>query len=236
MLKIANYFCSHEYIFKTPFWKYLCSSLQEYVLMDKNYESEIWKVINKVTNKKDTEKYLINIWCNIWRRAIDLAKNYNYKVIAFEPAPHTYYSLMVNVALSDLLNQFETYNLALWNESTTLNFEYRKYHNGSSHIIDNNEQAKIEWWEIIKVPVRRFDDLWIDTEKIENTRLIIMDVEWFELNVLKWMENTLKKFSNINLIVEIWNNKENKSETIKFMNSLWYSEKQIDDSNRLFSK
>ena len=63
-----------------------------------------------------------------------------------------------------------------------------------------------------------------------------MDVEWFELNVLKWMENTLKRFSNINLIVEIWNNKENKSETIKFMNSLWYSEKQIDDSNRLFSK
>lgn len=236
MLKLANCFCSQEYIFNTPFWKYLSSSLQEYLLMDKNYESEIWKVIHKVTDKKDTEKYLINIWCNVWRRAIDLAKNYNYKVIAFEPAPHTYYSLMVNVALSDLLKKFETYNIALWNENTTLNFEYRKFHNGSSHIVDNNNEAKVVGWEIIKVPVKRFDDLWIEKEKIEKIRLIIMDVEWFELNVLKWMKNTLKSFSNISIIIEIRDNKENKNETIKFMNDLWYMEKQIDDSNRLFTK
>lgn len=235
MLKFANFFCSKEYIFNTPFWKYLCSSLQEYVLMDKDYETDIWKVIKKVTDKKDNSKYLINIWCNIWRWAIDLAKNYNYKVIAFEPAPHTYYSLTVNIALSDLLKCFEIYNIALWNENTTLNFEYRKFHNGSSHIMDNND-VKFDGWEIIKVPVKRFDDLWIEKEKIENTRLIIMDVEWFELNVLKWMKNTLKSFSNISIIIEIWDNKENKNETIKFMNDLWYMEKQIDDSNRLFTK
>ena len=101
--------------------------------------------------------------------------------------------------------------------------------------MDNND-VKFDGWEIIKVPVKRFDDLWIEKEKIENTRLIIMDVEWFELNVLKWMKNTLKSFSNISIIIEIWDNKENKNETIKFMNDLWYMEKQIDDSNRLFTK
>lgn len=45
----------------------------------------------------------------------------------------------------------------------------------------------------IKVPVKRFDDLWIDSNKIDKTRLVIMDVEWFELNVLKWMGENTKK-------------------------------------------
>lgn len=235
MLKVANYFCSKEYIFNTPFWKYLSWSLQEYVLMDDNYEPEIWKLIKKLSDKK-WEKYLINIWCNVWRWAIDLAKNFNYNVIAFEPAPIIYNSLLTNVTLSWLLEKFELYNIALWNENTNLNFEYRKFHNGSSHIIDNNGDAKVVGWEIIKVPVKKFDDLWILKEKIEKTRLIIMDVEWFELNVLKWMESSLKKFSNVNFIMEIWNDKTNKSETIKLMNNLWYHENQIDDSNWLFSK
>jgi hypothetical protein len=35
----------------------------------------------------------------------------------------------------------------------------------------------LEYKNIIKIPVKRFDDLDIDAEKIDKTRLIIMDVE-----------------------------------------------------------
>lgn len=240
LLKVANYFCSKEYIFNTPFWKYLTSSLQEYILMDNDYEPDIYKTIKNVENKlkskqENTDKYLINIWANIWRWTIDLAKNFWYKVIAIEPAPHTYYSLRVNIALSDLLDKIETYNVALWNENTNLRFEYRKYHNGSSHIIDEND-ITIAWWEIIEVPVKKFDDLQINKEKIKATRLIVMDVEWFELNVIKWMQKTLSEFENINIIMEIWEDKKNKENTINFMENLWYSAKKIDNSDWLFSK
>lgn len=112
LLRIANRFCSKEYIFTTPFWKYLCKWLQEYILMNKNYEPWIWNIIKKLSQNHDGG-YIINIWCNIWRWTIDLAKNYNYKVLAFEPAPKTYYSLNVNVALSNLLNNVQTFNVAL---------------------------------------------------------------------------------------------------------------------------
>ena len=40
-------------------------------------------------------------------------------------------------------------------------------------------------------------------KKIKSTRLVIMDVEWYELNVLKWMEKSLKEFHDINIIMEI---------------------------------
>ena len=82
----------------------------------------------------------------------------------------------------------------------------------------------------------KFDDLWIEKEIIKKTRLIIMDVEWFEFNVIKWMEKSLKEFHNINIIMEIRENKKNKENTIEYMKQLWYSCKKIGNWNYLFSK
>ena len=235
LLRIANRFCSKEYIFTTPFWKYLCKWLQEYILMNKNYEPWIWNIIKKLSQNHDGG-YIINIWCNIWRWTIDLAKNYNYKVLAFEPAPKTYYSLNVNVALSNLLNNVQTFNVALWDKNGFAKFEYEEYHNWSSHIIDNNKNNLNLWWKIIDVPLKKFDDLGIEDGIIKNTRLLIMDVEWFEFNVLRWMKDTLKIFKNISLIIEIWEDSKTKEETIKFLEDLWYKTDKIDESNYLFSK
>lgn len=232
MWKLANKICSKKYICNTPFWNYIIWSLNEYAQMDINYEKEIWNIINKLSKNLKGDKYLINIWCNIWRRAIDCSKNYKYKVIAFEPAPETFNKLRINIALSSLCDVFELYNLALWDTNTTLNFEYKEFHNGSSQIV---KDKPLEWWTLIQVPVKKFDDLEISQEKIDKTRLIIMDVEWFEFNVIKWMEKSLKEFHDINIIMEIWEN-PNKDNTINFMKNLWYSISQIDEANYLFSK
>lgn len=226
--------CTKKVLIESPFWNYLVQSLNEYAQIDKNYEYEIWKVISKVTkNNIDNNKFLINIWCNIWRWSIDCAKNYNYNVIAFEPAPENFDKLRINIALSKLIDKFETYKIALWDKEWMAKFEYKSFHNWSSQIV---KDTALEWWEIIDVPVKRFDDLWIDNEKIEHTRLIIMDVEWFELNVLKWMENTLKKFHDINIIMEIRDDKKNKDAVINLMKWSNYTAKQIDKDNWLFSK
>lgn len=232
MRKIANKICQKKVLINSKFWSYLVQSLNEYGQMDENYEPEIWKIIRKNIDRRN-DNYLINVWCNIWRRSIAVAKEYWFHVIAFEPAPETFDKLRINIALSKLIDKFELYNVALWDKEWTVNFEYKPFHNWSSQIV---KDVALEWWEIIQVPVKRFDDLWIEKEKIEKTRLIIMDVEGFELNVLKWMEKSLKEFKDINIIVEIWDGQDNKEKTINYMKSLWYKEKPVDKDNRLFTK
>ena len=139
----------------------------------------------------------------------------------FEPAPETFEKLKINIALSWLTEKFELYNVALWNEEWKLDFEFIPFHTWGSHILKG--VGVLEWGDIIQVPVKRFDDLLIDNEKIDKTRLIIMDVEWFEANVLMGMENSL-------------NNKESKEKVMNLMKNLKYSVKQIDKDNWLFTK
>lgn len=239
MVKIAeNILCKRPYLINTDFGNYIWNSMMTYFLLNENYEPEIKKVIEKCWEKnRGKNSIMLNIWCNIWRRAIDCAKNFNYNVIAFEPAPEIYDTFVTNVALSRLVDKVMSYNIALWSDNSTMKFWYNKYiNNGSSHIITWKSKYDYDWWVVIEVPVRRFDDLWIDDQKIEGTRLIIMDVEWFELNVLKWMKNTLKKFHDIDIIMEIRDDQKNKDSVITLMEWLWYIAKQIDKDDRLFTK
>ena len=198
------------------------------------YEPEIYDIIKKVSNwYKKNDYYMINVWCNVWRRGIACAKQFWYNVLAFEPAPETYRRLKINTLLSNLENKIETFNIWLWDENNIMKFDYVPQFNWISKVI--TEWDKIEW-EVIEVPIKRFDDLHIDKEKITKTRLMIMDVEWFEYHALKWMQNTLKEFHDISIIIEIWDQDKDKNKTIDFMKSLWYSIKRIDKTNWLFSK
>lgn len=239
MVKIAeNILCKRPYLINTEFGNYLWNSMMTYFLLNENYELKIKKIIENVSKLNwNSENIMINVWCNIWRWSIDCAKNYNYNVIAFEPAPEIYDTFITNVALSKLHNKVESYNIALWAENSKMKFYYSKFiNNGSSHIIIWKSKNDFDWWVIIEVPVKRFDDLWIEKEKIEKTRLVIMDVEWYEYHVLRGMEKTLKQFKDINIIVEIRENHKDKEKTIDYMKSLWYKVKSIDSDNRLFTK
>lgn len=218
-----------DYIFTTPFWKYLCTTTNEYFMMDKDYEPEIKKIINQ-----GKWKYFINIGCNIWRWAIDIAKNYWYNVLAFEPVPYTYNELRINVILSNLEDKIKMYNIWLWSKNGKMHMEYKPRWCGASHVVEDN-YTKTENGDIIEVNIKRFDDLKIDNEIITNTKLIIMDVEWFEYEVIKWMKNTLCNLHNVKIIVEIRDN-PNKEGTIKFMKDLWYNVKKIDEADYLFYK
>ena len=234
ILTIASNICTKEYIFNTPFWKYIWASLYWYSQMNEDYESEVKNIVDEYSYKlrNGSDKYLLNIWCNIWRWAIYLSKKYNYKVIAFEPAPETYYRFRTNIAFSWLLDMFETYNIWLWNENWLMKFEYNIKSNWSAHIIKDGNTNK----DVLMIPVKKFDDLKIEKEKIENTRLIIMDVEWFEYDALRWMEKNLKNFHDVSIIVEIWEHQKNKENTLDFMKNLWYSIEKIWNEDYLFKK
>ncbi len=180
------------------------------------------------------DKYLINIGSNIWRWSIWLAKKYNYNVIAFEPVPLIYHQLRTNVVLSDLEDKITTYNIWLWNKNSKMHMEYKRWRCWNSHIVEDNYE-EVEWWDIVTVNVKKFDDLWIDDSIIKKTKLIIMDVEWFEFNVINWMSETLSKLKNISIIMEIHENPK-KNDTIKFMEDLWYKSSIVFDWNYLFKK
>lgn len=235
LITLASNICKKEYIFNTPFGKYIWASLYWYTQMVEDYEIEIKNIVDKISEKKnDSKDVLINIWANIWRWAIYLSYKYWYDVIAFEPSPETYYRFKTNICFSWLDSRFETYNIWLWNQNWIMKFEYNIKSNWCAHIIEEDDNADKK--DIINISVKKFDDLWIDKEKIKRVWLIIMDVEWFELNVLRWMEKTLKNLDNIQIICEIREWKKDKKETLKFMENIGYTVKQIDNENYLFKK
>lgn len=228
-LKKASQF--QDCIVKTKHWEYMCSNFHDFLMVDDNYEPEMNNAIKKVNKTKGD--YLINIGCNVWRWAIACAKMYGYNVIAFEPAPETFRRLKINVLLSKLEDKIQIMNVWLWNNNWTMKFDYIPQRNWWSKIIQDDTILE---WNTIEVPVKRFDDLNIDDEKIEKTRLIIMDVEWFEYQALKWMEKSLKKFHDISIMVEIWKDHKDKENTINFMKWLWYTAKEIDEGDWVFKK
>lgn len=232
--KLSSY--SWKYIYDTPFWKYACYNMHDFRMMDPNYEPQIQSLIKKISKALPSGEdiYFINIWSNIGRYSIDLAKNYGYRVLAFEPAPETYEHLKNNIVLSKLEDFITTYNFALWNSNDILSFEFLPWSNWGSYI----KWCGSEQWHEIFVPVKKFDELWISESIIKKTKLIIMDVEWFEYNVLQWMQFSLDQFTNVNIIMEIsqTRNKKHKDTIFSFMEAKWYSYEQIDRDDRLFYK
>ncbi len=223
----------HRYIYNTSFWNYICRNFHDACMLTEDYELSIQNEIKNIAKSKKDWDIFINIWANIWRWSIALTKQYWYKTIAFEPAPETFKALQFNSLLSNTNEQINICNFWLWNEKWYLNFEYNIARNWWSKFIE--EQKNKEWTNLLTVAVNKFDDF-IDANYISKIRLIIMDVEGYEYQVLQWMYQSLKGFKDIKIIMEILKDNKNKSKTINFMTNLWYIMKQIDDDNYLFSK
>ncbi len=234
---VLNKKLRREYIFTTPFWKFIGRTSNARSVMQEDYELETKKVLLHNAKKYNSEdKYFLNIWTHVGRRAIDLAKNYNYQGVCFEPSPETFKSLKVNAILSDVESKLRFYNLALGDEDSTMKFVYQPSHDWGSHIVQTDEDLIIDKDSIhINVPVKKLDSL-IDEELLKKTRLVLIDVEWFELNVLKGARESLKTFKNIDIVMEIFHYNPKKKETIAFMEELGYSSKKIGKDDRIFSK
>ncbi len=225
-----------DVIFTTPFWKFLASNPNWYFVMEENYEPMVKKIIIDNVSKfyNNQENIFLNIWSHIWRRSIDLAKNHNYKCFAFEPSPLTYRNLKINILLSNVEDKVITFNYWLWDKEDYLDFEYIPLHDWSSRVFQ-------KWFKqyrhskMIKVPIKKMDDLnlWI---KNNNIRLIMIDVEWFEYNVLKGMSDMLDALYDVDIIVEILPENKDKDNVIEYMKNKWYNVKQIDDIDYLFRK
>ena len=225
-----------NYIFKTGFGAFVATSPTEWIILSPNYESHIDKIIlnnyNKYKNFKN--RVFISVGSHIGRYPILLSKKYGYNSFAFEPVQETYNKLVANIYLSNIQGKVCPNNFALGNINRTGHIYINEFGNGSNSLVfkpKNEIKQKIE--------IRKFDDLNLKIQP-KDIKLMIIDAEGYELNILKGMKNALGKMGDVNIIIEIHSNVaadvNNKEEVFKFMNQFEFKATKIGDIDYLFRK
>lgn len=201
------------------------------------YEEEIRIVIDaniaRFQSKKN--KIFIDIGSHVGRYVIELAKNYGYHSVAFEPSPETFKMLQVNTILSGVENNVTLINMGLSDHVWEVAFEYFDSHDGGSRVT----QFPDDYTHLahkISIPVKPYDSI-VHAYKADDVCMILIDVEGYELPVLRWMEKFLRELGDwVDLIVEIFENNPAHIETVKYLETLGFSGIQIEKDNWSFRK
>uniref|UniRef100_UPI002613B4EB FkbM family methyltransferase n=1 Tax=uncultured Brachyspira sp. TaxID=221953 RepID=UPI002613B4EB len=146
--------------------------------------------------KNDLKNGVI-IDCGAWigdSALMFVEENYCKYVYSFEPIKKIFNELNNNVNNLKLDNKIKTFNIALSDKKNT-NYMFEK--GGGSFIIDSNI-LNIESYE--KIESIDLDSFLVDINNNEDIKLIKVDVEGFEENVLIGAINTIKKYKPVLII------------------------------------
>lgn len=190
----------------------------------KFYEQDI---LNKwILPLKNDIKIVYDIGANIGNHTLYFAVNTSAeKIYSFEPMIINYDVLQKNITQNGLQN-VTCFNLALGEKKTTAFMEIAKENNnGSAKIVDKHDSSMTE------VKVEALDNL-----NLPNPDFIKIDVEGFEVSVLRGMSNTLK---NTNAYIWIEVDENNSREVYDIMKSFGYTVCDVNlksSNNILFKK
>lgn len=154
--------------------------------------------------KSDSSDYLLNylgqseiifdIGANIGQTALNMvatqkSKKINPTVFAFEPYPQTFHKLKANIALNQSTD-VKAYNLGLSTEKGMLHMtQHCPSNSGGFRMTDDPANS-------ISVPVISLDEF-VSENHIARVDFIKIDVEGFEIQVLKGAKKTLETFRPI---------------------------------------
>ncbi len=147
-----------------------------------------------VLNYLGKSEAIFDIGANIGQTALNMlktqkSKGLNATVYAFEPYPRTFHKLETNISLNENSN-IKAYNLGLSTEKGMLHMmQHSPFNSGGFRMTDESTNA-------ISVPVISLDEF-ISENHIPKVDFIKIDVEGFELQVLKGAEETIKHFKPI---------------------------------------
>lgn len=147
------------------------------------------------------------------------------KVVSFEPVQENYYHLTLNLKLNEIKN-VDSYNLGLSNKNDLVSIWYddKYFSNGSSTITGKTEKMHVE--KLIPV-------ITMDSFKIEDVKLIKIDVEGYNIPVLEGGIETIKKFKP-DMFIECATDEEY-IEVFDFLKPLGYLEpKKVFDGTPTF--
>jgi FkbM family methyltransferase len=133
----------------------------------------------------------VDIGANVGSYTVLSSAEIGAKTISVEPVPVAYKYLKENVYVNNLNGLVETFNICLG--STTGRIKFTKSLDTVNHVALGNEL------DIIEVPVKRLDDVLGGKSPI----LLKVDVEGYELEVLRGANKTLSNLNLKALIVEL---------------------------------
>jgi len=186
-------------------------------LFDKNIENVIYErgvyefgtvsVLQDFLNIGDT---FVDVGANIGWLSLVGAKQVgqNGHVLAFEPVPTTFDILESNKIINNF-NQIKLHQFALGNSEETVTIYPEKENRGGASILNHQSENGVE------IKVNKLDNLDLKTK----INVIKIDVEGFELDVLKGAIGTIKK-DKPKLIIEHSIQRNNTAEQYEIYNWL----------------
>ena len=139
----------------------------------------------------------------------------NGKVIAIEPAPLSFRLLKRNIALQEIgskghddysiakndNNNIEAYNLAIGDVDGKVDFLLTQFSNLNRVLRPDERMQGAAVTDVTTVGSKRLDTF-VNERQIRSVNFIRMDVEGHELNIVKGMQQTLKKYKPL-LMIEV---------------------------------
>ena len=184
---------------------------------------------------KKNNGIMIDVGANMGIYSLLLNDNFK-KFILFEPIRETAKICEINMKLNSI--DYELYNIALGNEKGEIKFQFKG---------NFDSTAKIERKEgNYKVRIDKLDDI-IDKKLYKDIKFMKIDVEGFELEVLKGAENIIRE-SSIELIqferlkttpieplLKFFKDRKWQIFTLDSKGNLSYSQELINNSHDLFA-
>ena len=191
----------------------LLNGVYEKELLDFNLE--LCKKVGKLKNFS-----VADIGANIGNHSLYFS-NYFKKVYAFEAHPKIF---SVNQLNTSNKKNIELFNFGL-GDTNKNSFIYENEHNMGGSSVINKVGKKIQ------IKILTLDKI----KKIKKLLLIKIDVEDFELQVLKGSLNTIKKFKPI-IVFESWSKHNSKVSFLKKLNYKIFIVKNFNPFNFIFFK
>jgi len=198
-----------------------------------SYEKPTLKFICKLLKYGDTT---IDVGANVGLMSLVFAKciGKSGKVFSFEPEPNNNASLLNNINLNSFSN-ISVSNSALSNKKDVLKFYLSNDNNSGTHSLYYNAEKLSK--DFIEVQALPFDEFIVGKD-ISEIKLIKIDVEGAELDVIDGMKMTLQSLKPV-LILEVvekyLNQRDSSSAEFKkyMLNSLNYEPYKIFNSGYL---
>lgn len=203
------------------------------------YEKELQDLSGKLLSSY-TDGIVIDIGANLGSYVVPVAKQHPHlQFEVFEPQRIVYYQLCANIFLNRLSNVY-AHNVGVSNETRITSYtlpNYAEETNIGAFSIDFDTRAK-DYEVKTEGVIERMPIIDLDSMQYEKVRLIKIDVEGHELQVLQGAEYTLSENNYPPIIFEAWTWKfpEKREAVFDHLESLGYEITQYGQNNLAVKK
>lgn len=163
---------------------------------------------SEVDNPKDVLSFvntgdtILDIGGNIGQTALMMAKKAGKtgRIVSFEPYPSTIKRFERNLSINEAIDNVRLVKFGLGSEETVVRmYQDCPTNSGANRVLGNDSQSDVG---IEKITVKVLDDFLPSEENLERIDFVKIDVEGYEMNVLKGAKKTLLKYKP-KLFIEI---------------------------------